>query len=385
MLIRKSPRGVGAFALFIAQLFWLSLAQAAEPNAVELPKDCVERLNALSNQFGDFYVRYATNLEWASPQPNGFRSAGEAKNVFYSEPGRFFSRNERSLVGPKSSRRSDLELSYDGQVLYYGQKTDADKGTIAKHLGENPDDRMADNYVVSCSYLDAAGIDLPKYARDWGTTAPESFILRSVRDGKLLSVVTENDQLVARLEVPEPAVVAARKQDVDTLRKNWASARMTEQEVNAQLADYERMKAMKDRRIVKCILDPKRSYAITHREDSTPDGKRIQTIDCKDFKAFDAQKCWLPQQCVVRRYVDLSSLANFSDEPRTTLSIKLEEISFDKRDEISFQLEYGPGSIVIDRSTLAAKESGESESYRVPEPRMPKPAGATNWLPRSPR
>jgi hypothetical protein len=88
------------------------------------------------------------------------------------------------------------------------------------------------------------------------------------------------------------------------------------------------------------------------------DGRLIMAAECEEFELFSEGQIWLPRSCTVRNYVKAPNyLDGFSAEPIMVTRIKLETISFGVSNDLKSEIAYGAGSAIVERNTVAARES----------------------------
>ena len=84
----------------------------------------------------------------------------------------------------------------------------------------------------------------------------------------------------------------------------------------------------------------------------------IKSTSCEDFKSYVGSKVWLPQKCVMKCYVSMPEiLTGFTEYPCQIHTITLNAAAFDEAppSDVSFRLDFGPGTVMSDRSTIAAE------------------------------
>ncbi len=257
-------------------------------------------------------------------------------------------------------------MSFDGNVFYEGGgKPKTGRGYMDKMLGDNLGDTKAKSYFISSSYPEVMGFVLPQTVaelRDSPLLA--ATVLQLTSTAKSMQVSREGSTLVLSLRIPEPYIAYAKKLDLDRIANRGSKDPGTEE----LIAAYSRVRRLDWDRQVELWLDLEKGCAIKGRKDFNPEGKLIQTIECEDFRYTHKGNLWLPWKCTVKSYVKNPHLLDvFTDDPERTDTIELQEVTFQPREDISFVLDYGPGTLVTDRSTeaAAAAPSG-SVTYTVP-------------------
>ena len=325
-----------------------NVADESEKNrAGLLPPQCETVLKQNLQSLQTCSIRYSENREpEAARQPTG--------GQIVLDEGRFYLRtifsNQTQFPRPIGTRRYS-ENSFDGHIYYHGNP-DASPRSLTRYLGENPDEQEAESIGFQVPYLDSVGYWLPKYIAEWRTAAFDSAILKGLRDGKLLKLTEDSSTLTLEMEVPDPSVLYARKIDWDRIAKVGNQQAVADR--------YRKLSQLDPMRRVVFKLDRDKGYALVRQEDRTPAGKLIQTIDCEDFEYFPKAQLWLPRTCVTRGFANIF-LNEFTDEPAFTTTVKLDEISFVKPEDVSFKIDYGPGSSVIDLSIAKPKQGTDKQ------------------------
>ena len=183
-----------------------------------------------------------------------------------------------------------------------------------------------------------------------------------------MDLSTEGSTLTLILRIPEPYVTAARRLDLDQLSGQMQQGGAKEADIKYLIDSYRRVRSLDWFRQVEIWLDTEKGFALRRRKDSNPNGRVIQTIECRDFQYTKRAHLWLPWKCAVTTYVKSPELfIAFTDEPNETDRIELHEVTFDPRKDVSFKLNYGTGTLVTDRSTKAARASWlDGKSYVIP-------------------
>ena len=254
------------------------------------------------------------------------------------------------------------EYSFDGHVFYLGSPPG--QQSVIRYLGENRGNKGNRFMTITVDYLEAAGFLLPKTSSDCRNSQLDSSILKGLKEGKLLKLEEDSSFATLELEIPEPAVTSARRIDLDWMAKEALTRGGDREFIDSQnrLIDFYRQAAAQDPvRRAKFKLDRKKGYAVVYQEDRKRDGKLIQTVDGEQLEFFEKAQIWLPRQCTKRVFVeDPYLLSKFTDQPTRTSTITLNEIGFDKPDDVSFKIDYGIGSRLTDYST-AAEQSERKE------------------------
>ncbi|WP_010585806.1 M56 family metallopeptidase [Schlesneria paludicola] len=332
--------------------------------AISLPAGCISALKHNVDALKACTLAYSQHREYV-PLPEGERDNRPTQGVdgyTVLDDGRIYHRRIFSNRAERTRSDGTLrpnyeEYAFDGQVFYLGSPG-LGRGHVTKFLGENRDSKEAQTLTVHVYYLEAAGFQLPRSFADWRTSTLDSSILKAAAEGKINKLTEEGSILTLEMEVPDQTVLIARKIDLEAMKRE-AETRGSQlfKDNQFKLIDlYRKVAAREPWRKTVIKLDRQKGYALRHQTDETLDGKRIQTIDCEEFEHFPQQQIWLPRRCIERDYTRSPFfLQDFTDEPELTTQIKLDSIAFTKPDEVSFKIDYGPGSRVTDRSRPTAE------------------------------
>ena len=285
------------------------------------------------------------------------------EHSFYFEQGRYH--NEYLTQFPSGDLPQRMILAYDGDVFYHGSATGDGYPVLHKFLGVNEDDERAARFRVSFRYLEAAGFHLPEYISGWKNAVVTSNVLRLADIAESIEQKSVQSMLQVRFLIPEPAVEAAKKVNLDELATQMG---MADPGTVAKAARrYQWLRSQNLKRSIEFTLDPAKGYAVTRRVDRTGDGKLIQEMVAENFRSTGIADLWLPGRCTTRKYLrDAAKLEGFTSNP-DTIVLTLEDMSFEKRRNMDFTVSYGPGSMVADRSTEAAMASPDGQvDYIVP-------------------
>lgn len=332
-----------------------------------LPEACVTALEssveALQTVSIKFHVKHDYRVE-------GLPRAKRDDMEIYLDAGRFYLKRARTLPSPTdgSDRVREEEMAFDGSVFYIGNNGRQGQPLVLKMLGDNSEDPQTKYVYIDCDYLDAAGFKLPSTVREWKNSQLQSTVLELVSTGTIVDQSTVGAILSLKLRIPEPAIVNAKRLNLDVLADEMLQGGSTHAQVEQSIEAYRRVRALGWDRQVELELDMEKGFALRRRVDTNPEGKRIQTIECNDFEYTEQAALWLPRKCTVKTYVKSPELLNvFTDDANRTDSIELAEIGFQKREDVAFELDYGAGTLVSDRSSTAAKESPAGEvAYTAP-------------------
>jgi hypothetical protein len=153
-------------------------------------------------------------------------------------------------------------------------------------------------------------------------------------------------------------VADAQTTDLDLEATRMLQTGSSELEVRARIEAIKQLRSSGRKRRVDLWLDPHRGYGLIRRVESTEEGKVICKVAADAWEQFGNDKTWLPRTCTIRTYVaDPYMLKGFADAPERTDSIELQDVTFGPARDISFALDYGPGTWIEDRSSEAAKAS----------------------------
>ncbi|HEV3304429.1 MAG TPA: hypothetical protein VG055_32560 [Planctomycetaceae bacterium] len=258
------------------------------------------------------------------------------------------------------------EMAYDGHVFYIGESSDKGTSSVEKLLGDNPRDGAAAARTIDVPYLRAAGFGLPPTVSKWRTPPLDSLVIQYATTGKLTSASADKNKVALRFEIPDPVVAFAKGLDLDLAAKQMGGANLPG--VQRMIDKLKKTRSLDPMRRVEMTLVSDKGYCIEHSEDRTSDGGLIQTVDCDDFEYFPQAQLWLPRRCTQRDYARAAQLSNGSSkEPTMTTVIHLVKLSLGRPEGVSFQLAYGPGSVVVERSTASAQNSPDGKIvYRKP-------------------
>jgi hypothetical protein len=331
-------------------------AADASRAAAPLGKDCEAALSTTLKSLDPCGIRFTFRLGAAAVDEEGYCVLD--RDQFYYR-----------LTWPPAANRAPVmeEMSYDGHTFYDGVSRKKGTSIVTRYLGDNPGDQVAAMRRVDVPYLEAAGFVLPATIGEWKAPALDSAVLRCAAIGRLTKTLVEGSILRLQFEIPEPVVSYAQRVDLDAMASR--SGGIARPNVKAQIEALRRARTLDPMRRVEFWLFSNKGYCVSRREDRTRDGRLIETIDCDDFALFGDSSVWLPRHCLRQGYVRAPQvLGAFSQAPVSKTDIQLQELSHARPEGISFKLAYGSGSAVVERSTLAAKQSPQGQiSYLEPE------------------
>jgi hypothetical protein len=284
---------------------------------------------------------------------------------FYLEDGKL--RHRFSQYFPASNSVVQVvERAFDGKVFYYGSINGPGQPLLFRLLGDNPDDPKAKYWPVECAIVRPLGIELPTTVSDWINVALTSALLKMTSEAESVSIEEgENSTIKVTLEIPEPVVVYAKSLDLEAFEsyRRGYSEPIALQKVVQRMRDLRSMTLF---RTVVLWLDPAKGYALMRRVDSTPDGKLIETTECRNLEFSGKGHLWTPRASTIRIFLEApDELEGFVEEAEETVTITLHHVSLECRKSESFALAYGPGASITDRSTAAAKVSPTGATFYV--------------------
>lgn len=366
--LRTRLTSTAGFLLYLIFSFQPALAQHSrlDAQAVDLLGEIRDTLSANCNHMSTIGFDFSATHQYQAPS---LRRPTADLGYFYMNNGRFFYTHSRTY--PKRPNREAQaikeELSYDGTVFYMGKPNSNGQGIIFKFLGDNVEDEEAKDESVTCPYFEAAGFQLPRTPVEWRNSSIKSIPLVFSELGEVVGIDVMESTVELRINIPEPAVINAKKVDLDQMAAQLKTGGAKTQDIQSLVDAYTALRSLKTHREVTFTLDITKGYAVTRRQDRTEGGKLIQDIECSDFVSTGDAKLWLPKQCIVRQYVKAPDLLNdFTDEPDVT-TISLESLFFEPKADVTFALDYGAGTMVADRSSASAKESPKGQiSHQTP-------------------
>lgn len=345
-------------------------AEKQDESRSESVKACKAATSHAVDVLQNVGIDFTVKVDWSVP---GLPRVTGEKGFIYLEDGKVYYRFERTF--PPLPRRPVVveleEISYDGRVFYLGKNSKGATPSIITMIGDNPENpQVWQNYTKTCLYLEAAGFQLPRKVAQWKGGRLTSIVLDDLSAGvvKGTEIDKGDNSLVLKLEIPDAAVFDAQKTNLDLLTKEMKQSNTDAKEIQQQIAEVKALRTSGRRRLVELRLDPKRNYALVRRIESTPDGKPIYDIAAHNFEQFIEQGIWLPKNATIKTYVrDTQLVKGFENEPNRIDVIELQNVSFQRRSDVSFELNYGPGTDLTDRSSLASKSAPKGElNYRVP-------------------
>jgi hypothetical protein len=356
----------------------------ASSTSQQLPPECVVALRQTADALAT--ARIVASIQREHTMSPGSAPGSRRKDettVTCFDGGRFYHRSESSIVLPTGEAKASIsEMAFDGTTFFVGSLRKNGRSSVVKLLGDNPRGAGVETIAVRSPFLDAAGISVPSTPLAWRSSSIEALPLFYQRTGSVLDVSSDNQGLMVQFEIPDPAVLAARKLDLDREAKNLQAGGSSADDVRQTLEAYQHIRSLEPVRRIQVRMDPDRHFAVTNREERTADGKLIQTFEAEDFAYYDSRDLWMPAKCIMRQYLSAPSLLRgFTAEPYLTVQFHLIELSFEKRDEISFELQYGPGSTVTDHSVaVPATGSQVGATHIVPAAADSRGDAATDGL-----
>jgi len=355
-------------------------ADRAGDSGISLPEACEEAIASNIRALGTVGIKFAVQREYRVP---GLPRPKRDDIYIYLDSAKFYQRRVRTLPSPTGGGDQEIEqeMAFDGTVFYLGHTGKVGAPRLLKMLGDNAEDPQARNTFTSCPYLDAAGFSLPRTVRQWKESTLVSTVLQMTSVGTITDLSTEGSTLALILRIREPYVTAAKQLDLDQLSRQMQQGGATEADIKNRIKSYRRVISLDWFRQVEIWLDTEKGFALRRRKDSNPEGRVIQTIECRHFRYTKRANLWLPWKCTVTTYVKSPELfMAFTDEPNETDRIELHELTFKPRKDVTFKLDYGTGTLVTDRSTKAAKASRfGGTSYVIPSGKENLRAQAGHW------
>lgn len=303
-------------------------------------------------------INYSVKVDYRVPHLS--RMTGESA-FFYYDRGKMFFKFERTFP-PLPDRPQVIEseeMSFDGQVFYIGKNTEGAAPSIKTILGENPDSPHAwQQSSRTCLYLEAAGFRIPTKVAQWRNPFLGSIALEYLKIGEAVSTTMEKSLLRISATIPEPAVLFAQKMNLELLSNEMKQNGQPPAEIQARIGEVQRLRASDRKRRVTLWLDPAKGFALVRRVEETTVGQLICRVQVDQLEYTDNAGLWLPKVATIETFVrDVELVQGFTDIPNRTDSVALQDVSFDAKDDIGFSLDYGPGTMVADRSSLASKSA----------------------------
>lgn len=367
---------VASFLLVISQLAGSALCmedeyarsnrEPVDDAVATLSAECLAALRDNSQAIQTVFLKYsAETVRHKSPGVESGNAPSVAQYQVYFDAGRFYSKRDASIQRGTERIPSTHELSFDGSVFYAGNRRDNyGKPSVAKYLGDNSDDSRAGAISrTPCQFLSASGFYVPSTPVEWKASSIDSIVLHYLKVGKLLEQASDGPFLRLTFEIPDPIIKQA--QQIDLHLKTRETRGENPKQIEEKRSRFRNVASLEPTRRVQLLVDPSKGYAITRRDDFTKDGRRIQSIEAQELLRRSESPIWLPSTCKVEDYVAVMPfLEGFSDQPVQTVTLTLEEISFERR-SIPFAIEYGAGSVVADHSTEAARESPSGQQIII--------------------
>jgi hypothetical protein len=361
-------------------LLYASAAQPPPVAAQQKPqppeqslKDCGAVLERAVAALQNVDIEFTVNVDWRIP--NLPRMTGESGHIYLDDGKMYFRFNRTFPPLPGRPHVVELEeIAYDGNTYYLGKNSEGATPSIKTMLGVNPNSAQAwQNFIRTCLYLEVAGYRLPRKVAHLRGGKLTSVVLDCLKEGEVNRVTTDHgtSSLVVSVTIPDPVVLDAKTTDLDLFAKEMEQNNSSPREIEKRIGELTRLRTSDRKRRVDLWLDPGKGYSMVRRVESTLDGKLIYEIKATDFKQFGKAGVWLPENGTIKTFVrDTRFAAGFQSEPNRTDVVHLEHVSFEPRKDISFVLDYGPGTTIVDRSSEAAKSSSSGEIVYV-EPGSP--------------
>ncbi len=352
-------------------LLYLSTVQPPPVAASQKPQppehsldDCRAVLQRVVAALQNVDIEFTVKVDWQTP--NLPRMTGESGHI-YLDQGKMSFRFERTFP-PLPGRPHVVELeeeTYDGKTHYLGKNSVGGTPSITTMLGDNPNSSYAwQHFTRTCLYLEAAGYRLPRKVAQWKGGKLTSVVLDYLEEGQVNRVTTDNatSSIVVSVTITDPVVLDAKTTDLDLLAKEMTQYKNTRAEIEERVGEVRRLRTSDRKRRVDLWLDPGKGYSVVRRVESTLDGKLIHEIKATDFKQFGKDAVWLPENGTIKTFVwDTRLAAGFQSEPDRTDVVHLEHVRFEPRQDISFVLDYGPGTAILDRSSKDARSSASGQ------------------------
>ena len=335
--------------------------------------ECKTELEKTVEGLQNVNIRFNVKVDYRVP--NLPRATGEAGEI-YLDHGRMFYRFERTF--PPLPGRPDYkeleELSFDGDVFYIGKNSNPGPPFIKTLMGDNSQSEYTwQQFAKTCAYLEASGYALPRKVAQWKEGNLTSIVLDYLSIGDVISKSVDdnnNSLIIFKMTIPDPAVFNAQKTNLDRLAEERRLGGSKPAEIDEEIEFFKQLRSSNKRRRVVLWLDSKKKFSLVRRVESTLDGQLIFETEADDFEQFGKDGIWLPNTCMIKTFVKNTNLVRgFTSEPNRTDSIQLDSVSFQPRDDVSFVLDYGPGTYMVDRSSATAKASQSGEIiYMKPAP-----------------
>jgi hypothetical protein len=323
-------------------------------------EDCKAVLQRVVAALQRVDIEYTVKVDWQTP--NLPRMTGESGHI-YLDDGKMYFRFNRTFP-PLSGRPHVVELeeaTYDGNTYYLGKNSEGGRPSIRTMLGDNPDSPQAwQNFTKTCLYLEAAGYRLPRKVAEWKGGKLTSVVLECLMEGEVDRVTTDpaTSLLLVSVRIPDPAALNAKTIDLDLRADEMKQNLSSPAEIKQRIGELSRLRTSDRKRRVELWLNPGKGYSLVHRVESTLEGKVIYEIEATDLKQFGKAGVWLPENGTIKTFVrDTEFATGFQSQPDRTDVVHLEHVSFEPRKDISFVLDYGSGTTIVDGSSKEAKSS----------------------------
>lgn len=339
-------------------------ASQRPPAQEKLLDDCRATLRRVVAVMQNVDIEFTVKVDWQIP--NLPRMTGESSHIYLND-GRLYFRFKRTFPPlPGRPHVEELEeIAYDKNTYYLGKNTAGGSPSVKTMLGDNPDSAQAwQNYTRTCLYFEVAGFRLPRKVAQMKGGCLTSFVLDCLDGGEINRVAMDEAKSLLTLDVtiPDPVVTDSKTTDLDLLAEEMKQNAAKPAEIEARIGVLRKLRASGRKRRIDLLLDVSKDYSLVSRVESTLDGKVIYEVKASDFRRHGEAGVWLPDNGSIKTFVRDTELAEgFQSDPNRTDVVHLERVGFQPRSDISFVLDYGPGAMIVDRSSKEAKASPAGE------------------------
>ena len=320
-----------------------------------VPQEATERLAAQAAAMNRFYVEFKKSEVDGDLVDYG----GPTTYVIYCEGTRFSIRYRRLTLRKGRSIPHDHETSYDGRVVY---ACDLEEGTrvpavVVKYLVGDDSDPDRTKRRWECEYLDVLGFFAPERLSELEQfSGVEPLVLHYLKESTSTRVERVGDTLRVTVRVPDNILVAAREMDLAQYEKYLNTRQRSPAASSNELAEIGRLRGITPERTVSFVLDAKRGYGATQREEMTGAGQLMLRTYSEGWTYYKDAGIWLPRRCVALHYMRPFMYKDFSDQPVVTNTFEVRHLDFSVHPDIPFSPDYRtPGTMILDRTVVESR------------------------------
>ncbi len=224
----------------------------------------------------------------------------------------------------------DYETAFDGRSIWSRRKGDR-LGVRQRPLAEAV--ASIRFRLVDWPFLEAAGLYAPDFPSELEHfSSLEPFVSHCLDQGDPIRIEVVGDNLRVTVETEDLLIAHVQKVNIDQYRSELKRTPNAPDWISRELANVQRMQAMKPTRTISLLLDASHGYAVAERDEWTAEGQKIVHVESDEWQFHGGAGIWLPNRCVASYYTAPSFGSDvYSTEHILVVTNELQRVEFGKQ------------------------------------------------------